>query len=78
MIAMLLMVRGTAWAFVSQACFAALDSFTTWLPKDTVAGVNVVCANPAPLATKRKSKRTVPPQNNFVPYFAGTERGLWK
>jgi hypothetical protein len=48
------------------------------LPKDSVAGVNVVCANADEPRTSRESKRTVPPKNALVPYFAGLELELWK
>jgi len=76
--AMLLMLRGTAWVFFRVALFAALDWFTTWLPKDNFEGVSEVCANAGEPRTRRESKRTVPPMNSFVPYLAGLELQLWK
>jgi len=33
----------------------------------------VVCANADEPETRRESKRTVPPKNRLVPYFAGLE-----
>ena len=39
----------------------------------TGAGVNVLCANAHEPGMSRESKRTVPPRNRFVPYFAGPE-----
>jgi len=69
--AMLLMLRGTALVFLSVALIAALDWFTTWLPKESAEGVNVVWASADEPGMRRKSKMAVPPKNRFVPYFAG-------
>jgi hypothetical protein len=69
--AMLLMLRGTAWVFLSVALIGALDWLTTWLPKDNAEGVNVVWANADDPGTRRKSKRAVPPKNRLVPCLAG-------
>jgi hypothetical protein len=74
--AMLLIVSGTVWVFVSVAVFAALDVSSGWWPKANVAGVSVVCANANPPGTRRKSKRTVQPKNRAVPYFAVVKREL--
>jgi hypothetical protein len=38
----------------------------------------VVWANAGEPGTRRQSKRTVPPRNRFVPYFAGLKLLLWK
>jgi hypothetical protein len=57
--------------FLRVALIAALDWFTAWLPKDNVAGVNGVWAKAHEPDTRKKSTRTVPPKNNFAPYFAG-------
>ena len=37
----------------------------------TDAGVNVICANAHEPEMSTESKRTVPPRNRLVPYFAG-------
>jgi len=75
--AMLLMVSATVWVFLNVAVLGALASFSSRLPNDNVAGVNVVCAYADPPATRRKSKRTVPPTNNSVLYFADLALELW-
>jgi hypothetical protein len=76
--AMLLTLRGTAWVFLRVALIAALDWFTTWLPKDNAGGVNRVWANADAPRTRRESKGTVPPKKHLGPYFAGLELELWK
>jgi hypothetical protein len=43
-----------------------------------VEGVSLIWANTDEPRTTRKSKRTVPPENSFVPYFAGLELKRWK
>jgi len=72
--AMLLMVTGIAWVFVSVVLLGALDTFTTWFPNDSVAGVSVDCAYAGHPEMRNASKRRVPPKNSFVPHFAGLER----
>jgi hypothetical protein len=74
--AMLRMLRGTAWGFLRVALIAALDWFTTWLPKDNAGGVKGVWANAVEPGTTRESKRTeskntVPPKKRSVPDFGG-------
>jgi hypothetical protein len=76
--AMLLILRGTAWVFLSVALIAALGWFTAWLPKDSVRGANGVWASADEPGTRRKSRRAVPPKNRFVPCFAGLELEQWK
>jgi hypothetical protein len=76
--AMLLMLRGTAWVFLRVALIAALDWFTTWLPKDSVEGVNGVWANADEPGTRRETKRAVLPKKRSIPCFAGLELELWK
>jgi hypothetical protein len=76
--AMLLMLRGTAWVFLRVALIAALDWFMTWLPKDSVEGVNLTWANADAPGMRRKNKRAVPPKNRLVAYFAGLELELWE
>jgi hypothetical protein len=76
--AMLLMLRGMAWVFLSVALIAALDWLTTWFPKDSVEGVNLTWANADEPETRRKRKTTVPPKNRLAPYFAGLELELGK
>jgi len=71
--AILLMVSGTAWVFLSVTVFGALDMFTTWWPNANVARVSVVCAYADQPGTRRESKRTVPPKNNSVLHFACLE-----
>jgi hypothetical protein len=76
--AMLLMLRDTALAFLSVALIAALDWFMIWLPNDNVEGVNGIWANPDEPRTRRKSKRPVPPKNSFVPCCGGLKLELCK
>jgi hypothetical protein len=76
--AMLLMLSAAASVFFRVALIAALDWFTTWLPKDSVEGVNLTWANADEPGTRRDSTRTVAAKNCLVPYFAGLELKLWK
>jgi hypothetical protein len=76
--AMLPMLRGTAWVFFSVALIAALDWFRTWLPKDSVEGVSGVWANAGEPATKRETNRKVPPKNSILTHFVGLELELWE
>jgi hypothetical protein len=74
--AMLLMLKGKAWVFLSVVLIAALGWFTTWLPNDNVEGANGVWAKADEPGTSRESKRTdskkaFPPTNRFIPYIAG-------
>jgi len=64
--------------FVSVTVFAALVLLTPCLPKGSVVGVNVACANADEPRTSRESKRRVPLKNTLAPYFAGLELELWK
>jgi hypothetical protein len=50
--------------------FTGPGCITTWLPDDDVAAVNVVWARAHEPGMSRKSRRTVPPKNRLVPYFA--------
>jgi hypothetical protein len=75
---MLLIVSGPACLFFNVAVFATLATPTARLPKDSVAGVNVLWADADEPRTRRERRRTVPPKNSFVPYFAGLELELRK
>jgi len=46
------------------------------LPNANVTGVNVVCANADHPGTRKESRRTVPPRNNSVRFFADLELAL--
>jgi len=72
LMAMLLMLRGSAWVFLNVTRIAALDWFTTWWPKDSVEGVSEVWAKADDPRTRRESKREVPPKYRR-PYFGGLE-----
>jgi hypothetical protein len=81
--AMLLMLRGTAWVFWRVGLIATLERLRTWLPKESVGGVNGVWADvdePGTRveSTRTESKKAVPPKNRLTPYFASLELELWK
>src|SRR5208337_824249 len=59
--------------FVSVTFFAALVLLRPCLPNDSVAGVNVACANAVEPKMIRQSRRRIPPKNTLVPYFADHE-----
>src|ERR1039458_1740401 len=59
--------------FVSVTFFAALVLLRPCLPKDSVVGVNVACANADEPRTSSESKRTTPLKNTLAPYFTGLE-----
>jgi hypothetical protein len=76
--AMLLMLRGTAWVFFSVVLIEALDWFMTWLPKDNAGGVSGVWASAEEPRTRRESKRAIPPKKRLVPYCACLKPELGK